>query len=44
MTEDKDTIPEPTPIESLEYDKNLPEGGSVVVALVEVINGLPYRF
>lgn len=37
MIEDGNTIPEPTSIIKLEYDKNPPEGGTVTVALVDVV-------
>lgn len=37
---DSDPIPNPTPIESLEYSTDRPEGGSVIVALVDVILSL----
>lgn len=37
MIEDGDVIPEPTPFHLLEYDKNPPEGGTVVVSIVDVV-------
>lgn len=37
IIEDGDEIPEPTPIHKLEYDKNPEEGGTVAVALVDVV-------
>ncbi|TEB10850.1 type II toxin-antitoxin system HicB family antitoxin [Pelotomaculum propionicicum] len=42
MIEDNEAIPEPTSIENLKIDKDYPEGGSVIVALVDVILSL-YR-
>lgn len=42
MIEDKEQIPDPTPVESLNYQKEHPEGGSVIVALVDVVLSL-YR-
>jgi predicted RNase H-like HicB family nuclease len=40
MIKDNEHIPEPTSIESLEFEKDFPEGGSVIVALVDVILSL----
>ncbi|MTI84272.1 MAG: type II toxin-antitoxin system HicB family antitoxin [Firmicutes bacterium] len=37
MIEDGHNIPEPTPIDRLEYDKRPKEGGSVTLALVDVV-------
>lgn len=37
MIEDGDPIPEPTPVETLEFTKDHPEEGSVMVALVHAV-------
>lgn len=42
MIEDGDEIPEPTPIHKLVYEKNPSEGGTVAVALVDVVMSI-YR-
>jgi len=42
MIEDGDEIPEPTPIHKLVYKKNPSEGGTVAVALVDVVMSI-YR-
>jgi len=42
MIDDGDEIPEPTPIHKLVYEKNPPEGGTVAVALVDVVMSI-YR-
>jgi len=42
LIEDGDEIPEPASINKLEYDRNPPEGGTVTVAMVDVVLSL-YR-
>lgn len=37
LIDDGDVIPEPTSINKLEYDRNPPEGGTVSVALVDIV-------